>query len=67
MTCVTVFAEPMAMPTTQLTGVIQYEDAAFWQLEGNSGRKSLRMSWVVVTDNGGRRQLRMQWDLAAEK
>jgi len=67
MTCVTAFAEPMAMPTTQLTGVIQYEDAVVWQLEGNAERKSLRMSWVVVTDNHGRRQLRMQWELAAEK
>jgi len=67
MTCLTAFAEPMTMPTTQLTGVIQYEDAASWQLEGNSECKPLRMSWVVVTDNDGRRQLRMQWELAAEK
>ena len=65
MACVTAFAKPMAMPTTQLTGVIQYEDAASWQLESNAERKPLRMSWVVVTDNHGRRQLRMQWGLAA--
>ena len=67
MTCVTVFAEPMAMPTTQLTGVIQRADAASRQLESNAGRKPLRMSWVVVTDNHGRRQLRLHWDLAATK
>jgi hypothetical protein len=67
MACVTAFAKPMAMPTTQLTGVIQYEDAASWQLESNAGRKPLRMSWVVVTDNHGRRQVRMQWDLAAKQ
>ncbi len=62
MTCLTAFAEAMAMPTTQLTRAIQFEDAASWQLESNAERKSPRMSWVVVTDNDGRRQLRIRWD-----
>jgi len=62
MTCMIVFAEAMAMPTTQLMRVIQYECAASWQLESNAERKSPRMSWVVVTDNNGRRQLQIQWE-----
>ena len=33
MTSMTAFAEAMAMPTTQLTRAIQYEDAASGQLE----------------------------------
>jgi len=66
MTCMTAFAEAMAMPTTQLTRVIQYEDAASRQLENNAERKSPRMNWVVVTGNNGRRQLRIQWEPAVE-
>ena len=62
----TAFAEAMAMPTTQLTRVIQYEDAASGQLESHAERNSPRMSWVVVTGNNGRRQLRIQWASAAE-
>jgi hypothetical protein len=63
MTCTTVFAETMAMPTTQLTRAIQYEDAASWQL-GRNTEHAPRMSWVVVTDNDGKRQLRIQWERA---
>jgi hypothetical protein len=66
MTSMTAFAEAMAMPTTQLTRVIQYEDAASRQLESHAERKSPRMSWVVVTDKNGRRQLRIQWEPAVE-
>ena len=66
MTCMTAFAEAMAMPTTQLTRAIQYEDAASRQLENHAERKSPRMSWVVATDNNGRRQLRIQWASAVE-
>jgi len=66
MTSMTAFAEAMAAPTTQLTRVIQYEDAASRQLERHSERKSPRMSWVVVTDKNGRRQLRIQWASAVE-
>jgi hypothetical protein len=61
MTCMTAFAEAMAMPTTQLTCAIQYEDADSWRMESNAERKSPRMSWVVVTDSDGGRQLRIQW------
>jgi hypothetical protein len=71
MTCMTAFAEAMAMPTTQLTRVpryrvLQHEDAACWQLEGNAERKYPRMSWIVVTDNEGRRQLQIQWEPGME-
>jgi len=66
MTCMTAFAEAMAMPTTQLTRAIRYEDADSWQLESSAERKSPRMSWVVVADNDGRRQLRIQWEPGME-
>ena len=66
MTSLTAFAEAIAMPTTQLKRVIQYEDAASRQLKSHAGRKSPRMSWVVVTDKNGRRQLRIQWASAVE-
>ena len=66
MTCMTALAQTMAMPTTQLTRVFQYEDAASWQLEENTERKPLRMRWVVVTDDDGKRQLRMRWELATK-
>ena len=67
MTCMTAFAEPTAMATTQLARgmqcrVLQYEDGAGWQLE-SSGERQPRMSWVVVTDKDGKRQLRILWAL----
>jgi hypothetical protein len=40
MTCMTQFEQPMAMATTRLTCVMHEH-------------KSLRMSWVVVTDERG--------------
>jgi len=64
MACMTAFAEPTAMATTQLTRAIQYEDVAFWQLENNAERKSPRMSGVAVTENDGRRRLQIQWEPA---
>jgi hypothetical protein len=66
MTCMTAFAEAMAMPTTQLRTALQYESALFWRLENNAERKYPRMSWIVVTDNEGRRQLRIQWEPGME-
>jgi hypothetical protein len=42
MTSLTAFAEAIAMPTTQLTRVIQYEDAASRQLKSHAERKSPR-------------------------
>ena len=60
MTCMTLFAQPLAMATTQLVSVIQREDTSSW-LEPNTIHTSLRMSWVVVTDENGKRQLRMHW------
>ena len=65
MACMTLFAQPMAMATTQFARVIQYE-SAFTQLEGNLERNSLRMSWVVVTDGNGGKKLQMQWTPSAE-
>jgi hypothetical protein len=61
MTCVTLFVQPMAMATTQLARVIHHEDVCSWQVEQKAEFKSLRMSWVVVTDENGERRLRMQW------
>ena len=64
MACITLFAQPMAMATTQLAQVVHYECACTCQLEGGVERKSLSMSWVVVTDKKGNRQLQMQWAAA---
>ena len=60
MCCMTLFAQPMAMATTQLVRV-HHEDAPLWQVEREAEHKPLRMSWVVVTDENGKRQLRMHW------
>lgn len=60
MACITLFAQPMAMATTQLVRV-HHEDATLWQVEPKAEQKPLRMSWVVVTDENGKRQLRMHW------
>ena len=61
MACMTLFAQPMAMTTTQLEHAIRNEDAAVWQFDVALRSKSLRMSWIVVTDEEGRRRLQMQW------
>ena len=60
MACMTVFAPTMAMATTQLARAI-HGDASSWHVEPKAELKSLRMSWVVVTDENGERRLRMQW------
>ena len=61
MSCMTLFAQPLAMATTQLARVIHYENVSTCRLEGNVERKPLSMSWVVVTDNNGNRKLQIQW------
>jgi len=61
MTCMTLFVQPMAMATTQLAREIRHERAFSRQMEPKAEHKSLRMSWVVVTDERGQRQLRMRW------
>jgi len=66
MACITLFARPMAMATTQLERVIQQESESTWQLNATVETKSLSMSWVVVTDSKGGRKLRMQWVPSAD-
>jgi len=62
MACMTLFAQPLAMATTQLARVVHYEDASTSQFEAKAlDRNPLRMSWVVVTDRDGKPQLRMHW------
>jgi hypothetical protein len=61
MACIPLFAQPMAMATTQLARAIHYENVSACQLEGDVEHKSLSMSWVVVTDNNGKRKLQIQW------
>ena len=61
MTCMTLFAQPTAMATTQLVSAIQREQNFSWHVDPETAHTSLRMSWVVVTDERGRRQLRMHW------
>ena len=62
MACMTIFAQPFAMATTQFARVVQYEDASTSQFDYKVERSPLRMSWVVVTDGDGKPQLRMRWD-----
>ncbi len=64
MCCMTLFAQPMAMATTQLVSAVQQEENLFWRVEPKTEHTSLRMSWVVVTDERGQRQLRMHWETA---
>jgi hypothetical protein len=66
MACITLFAQPMAMATTQLVRVLHYEHASTSHLEGTVERKPLSMSWVVVTDTDDGRTLRMQWTPSAD-
>jgi hypothetical protein len=66
MACMTLFAQPMAMATTQFTRVISCESADLWHFDSSTANKTLRMNWVVVTDSNGARQLRMQWTSSEE-
>ena len=61
MACMTLFAQPLAMATTQLARVVRYEEASNLHLENKMECAPLHMSWVVVTDGDGRTQLRMRW------
>jgi len=61
MSCMTLFAAPVTMATTQLKRMIHYEDALAGQLEGNVDHQVLSMSSVVVTDRNGNRRLQIQW------
>jgi hypothetical protein len=64
MACITLFAQPMAMATTQLARVIHYDDASPDHQEGNVERKSPSMSWAVATDANGNRKLQIRWMLS---
>jgi len=66
MACMTPFAQPMAMATTQFTRAMCCECADLRQFDGSTANKTLRMNWVVVTDRNGARQLRMQWTSSEE-
>lgn len=61
MACITLFAQPMAMATTQLARAIHNKYVSASQLESDVERKSLSMSWVVVSDINGNRKLQIQW------
>ena len=45
MACMTLFVQPLAMATTQLARVVQYEEASTTHLEVKVERSPLRMSW----------------------
>ncbi len=61
MACITLFAQPMAMATTQLARVIHNQDVLTCTWQGTVDRSPVRMSWVVVTDDSGNRKLQIQW------
>jgi hypothetical protein len=60
MVCITLFAQPMAMATTQFARAIPHQ-TALRQTKAGVVRNTLRMSWVVVTDNDGKKNLRIEW------
>ncbi len=60
MACITLFAQPMAMATTQLARAIPQETVCR-QWEAGAARSTLRMSWVVATDSKGSKRLRIEW------
>jgi hypothetical protein len=60
MACMTLFAQPLAMATTQLARVVRYENSSNLP-ESKTERSPLHMSWVVVTDGEGKSQLRVCW------
>ena len=59
--CMSIFAQPTAMATTQLARRICFEDSPAKPIEQIVERPQLSMNWVVVTDENGKRQLRMRW------
>lgn len=61
MACMTLFAQPLAMATTQLARVVCYEDSSKLPIQSKTERSPLHMSWVVVTDGEGKSQLRVRW------
>ena len=62
MACMTLFAQPLAMATTQFARVVPYEAASMAQFESHVDcSRTLHMSWVVVTDGEGKSQLRLRW------
>jgi len=61
MACIILFAQPLAMATTQLARVVQYDNVSTSQLDNKVKRSSPSMSWVVVTDKHGNRKLQILW------
>jgi hypothetical protein len=62
MACITLFAQPLAMTTTHLMPAVEYPETPACHIVGTAERKTVSLSWVVVTDNGARR-LHMHWTL----
>jgi hypothetical protein len=63
MACITLFAQPFAMATTHLVPAVEYAKTPACPSNGTAERKTVSLSWVVVTDDNGARQLRMRWAL----
>jgi hypothetical protein len=61
MACITMFAPPMAMATTQLKHQAAREVFTLIRFDRNLEPRHPRVNWVVVTDNNGSRHLRMRW------
>jgi len=67
MACMTIFAQPTTMATTQLAHPICFENSLAESTERIVERPQLSMNWVVVTDESGKRQLRMRWIAAQQR
>lgn len=64
MACMTVFTPAMA--TMELKRATCRAVCIPWPGQQKSQDRTLRMSWVVVTDENGKRHLRSQWKVVNE-
>jgi len=61
MACITLFAQPLAMATTELARSVHYGHAPTGEWQPRVLRNPLRMNWVVATGSDGKPQLRIRW------
>jgi len=61
MACITFFAHPLAMATTELARSVHYDHAPTGQWQPSGASTPLRMNWVVTIGGDGKPQLRIRW------
>jgi hypothetical protein len=63
MASIITFPRSAAMATTHFVPAVEYAETPACHINGTAERKTVSLSWVVVTDDNGVRQLRMRWAL----